>query len=138
MRTKTLYDISNSMLVPVLLGLALIVFWRGHQLPGGGFIAGLIASSAFVLKGDFQESAQFSITNLIYKHGLSIGLGIVLFSGLLGLMNSQAMLQGLWLPEYSLLGLKVHLGTPLLFDFGIFITVTTFCVQTVQYYRELE
>lgn len=138
MKSRTLYDISNSMLAPVLLSLALVVFWRGHQLPGGGFIAGLVASSAFALNGRFQVGHRFSLTSMIYKHGLAIGLGIVLLSGLLGLTKNQAMLQGLWLPEYSLLGLKVHLGTPLLFDFGVFITVTAFCVQTVQYYRELE
>jgi multicomponent Na+:H+ antiporter subunit B len=126
------------MLVPVLLSLSLVVFWRGHQLPGGGFIAGLVASSAFALNGSLQDVPQFSLTKLIYKHGLSIGLGIVLFSGMIGLLSNQSFLQGLWLPEYSLLGLKIHLGTPLLFDFGVFITVTTFCVQTIQYYRELE
>lgn len=138
MKDRSLYDISNGMLVPVLLGLALVVFWRGHQLPGGGFIAGLIASSALVLKGVSQESRGFSLDKLMNNHGLSIGLGIVLLSGLLGLINQQALLQGLWLPEFSVMGLKIHLGTPLLFDFGVFITVTTFCVQTVQYYKELE
>ncbi|MGB0417125.1 MAG: MnhB domain-containing protein, partial [Coraliomargarita sp.] len=39
------------MLFPALLVIALIVFYRGHNLPGGGFIGGLLAASAFILLG---------------------------------------------------------------------------------------
>lgn len=37
------------MLSPLLLITALVVFWRGHQEPGGGFIAGLILAVTLVL-----------------------------------------------------------------------------------------
>ena len=40
----------NRILTPVLLLLALFLLVRGHNLPGGGFIAGLMAAAAFELQ----------------------------------------------------------------------------------------
>ena len=34
---------------PLLLLLSLILLYRGHNLPGGGFIGGLMAASSFIL-----------------------------------------------------------------------------------------
>src|SRR5690606_34795531 len=37
-------------LFPVIVVLAIYVFLRGHDLPGGGFIAGITLSTGFVLQ----------------------------------------------------------------------------------------
>ena len=40
----------DRILTPILLVLAVWLFWRGHNQPGGGFIAALAASAAFQLQ----------------------------------------------------------------------------------------
>jgi multisubunit Na+/H+ antiporter MnhB subunit len=40
----------DRVLTPVLLVLAVFLFMRGHNLPGGGFVAGLAAAAAFQLQ----------------------------------------------------------------------------------------
>jgi multicomponent Na+:H+ antiporter subunit B len=61
---------------------------------------------------------------------IGVGLAVVLVSGLLGMVG-QTFLTGLWLPSFELplLG-KVHLGTPVLFDIGVYLAVIGFVTQT--------
>ena len=40
---------ASDFLLPVLLLFSLFILLRGHYLPGGGFIGGLVAAIAFVL-----------------------------------------------------------------------------------------
>lgn len=121
------------LLHPLLLVLALVAYYRGHHLPGGGFIAGLIAAAAFALLalGDGVAAARRALRCApltLATTGLTIALG----AGLLGLAVRGSLLAGLWLPEFHLplLG-AVHLGTPMLFDAGVFLTVTGFTTQVV-------
>ena len=48
MNTIVLRTASNYLL-PLLLLFSIFILLRGHNLPGGGFIGGLIAAIAFVL-----------------------------------------------------------------------------------------
>ena len=48
MKTLILRTASNYLL-PILLLFSIFILLRGHYLPGGGFVGGLIASIAFVL-----------------------------------------------------------------------------------------
>ena len=48
MKTLILKTASNYLL-PVLLVFSVFILLRGHYLPGGGFVGGLIAAIAFVL-----------------------------------------------------------------------------------------
>jgi len=48
MKTIILRTASNYLL-PILLLFSIFILLRGHYLPGGGFVGGLIASIAFVL-----------------------------------------------------------------------------------------
>jgi multisubunit Na+/H+ antiporter MnhB subunit len=50
MKNSLFLQTALRILVPLLLVASVLVMWRGHQLPGGGFIGGLIASSALVLR----------------------------------------------------------------------------------------
>ena len=40
---------ATRVLVPLILVLSVFVFFRGHNEPGGGFIGGLLAATAFAL-----------------------------------------------------------------------------------------
>lgn len=123
---------ASRLLFPALLLLSLVVFYRGHNLPGGGFIGGLLAASAYLLVGfgaGMQEARRLLRVRPVVLMGL--GLVIAVASGLPSLFQGEVFLTGQWLPTFELPGLgAVHLGTPLLFDLGVFLTVIGFCLHT--------
>lgn len=123
---------TSRLLFPVLIVLALIVFYRGHNLPGGGFIGGLVAASAFILLGlgaSMEQARKALRVNPVAL--MALGLLVALISGCVGLFSGYPFMTGMWLPTFKLplLG-KVHLGTPLLFDLGVFMTVIGFALNT--------
>jgi multisubunit Na+/H+ antiporter MnhB subunit len=118
-------------LLPILVALSLVVLYRGHNQPGGGFIGGLLAAIAVILMSLAFSSGTARMSMRIAPGTLiGVGLAVVLASGLLGLFG-QTFLTGLWLPSFELplLG-KVHLGTPVLFDIGVYLAVIGFVTQT--------
>lgn len=123
---------ASRLLFPALIVLSLIVFYRGHNLPGGGFIGGLLAASAFILLGLGASMEQARRALRVDPVALmALGLLIALVSGLFGLLQGDPFMTGVWLPTFylPLLG-AVHLGTPLLFDLGVFMTVIGFTLHT--------
>ncbi|MGB0369905.1 MAG: MnhB domain-containing protein [Opitutales bacterium] len=129
-----LMSIAARYLVPLLWILSICVLYRGHNLPGGGFIGGLLGASAILLIALVEgwdrakRATPFEpITIMI------IGLSIAILSGFVGIFAGGNFLQGIWLPFFDapLLG-KVKLGTPLLFDVGVYFVVIGFTVKSAQ------
>jgi multicomponent Na+:H+ antiporter subunit B len=108
--------------------LSLWILYRGHNLPGGGFIGGLVGASGFLfydLSGYGRpQKGFFALKPFTF---LTTGLGTAVLSGLPGLLAGKGFLAGFWLPGFTLpmLG-AVHLGTPLVFDVGVYLTVIGF------------
>ena len=104
---------------PILLIISLLVLYRGHNSPGGGFIGGLLAASAYVLYGvafNLQKArARLRVEPVLL---VTIGLSLSLLSGTLGMIRDQAFLAGQWTTVLS-----IKLGTPLLFDVGVYLVV---------------
>ncbi len=124
---------AGKLLFPALLVLSIIELYRGHNLPGGGFIGGLIAAGAFILLGlgiSMEEAARR--LRVEPSTLLVAGLAIAVLSGVPGFFAGKSFMDGLWLPEFHLplLG-GVHLGTPLLFDVGVYFAVIGFSLETV-------
>lgn len=114
-----IFNVMVKGLKPILWIVALWLLLRGHNAPGGGFIAGLVASSAFVLQvlsGGWLSLNKKLRENLFELSG--IGLGIAILSGILSFFSGDPFMTGKWA---SILGTK--LGTPVLFDLGVFIVV---------------
>ncbi len=125
---------SGRILFPWLIVLALIVLYRGHNFPGGGFIGGLLGAAAFILVGlgDGMDEARRRL-RLHPVTVLGIGLGVAVLSGLPGLFGDKhSYFVDQWLPDFTLplLG-EMHIGTPLLFDLGVFIVVIGFVLHSV-------
>jgi len=125
---------SGRILFPWLIVLSLIVLYRGHNLPGGGFIGGLLGAAAFILVGlgDGMDEARRRL-RLSPVTILGIGLGFAILSGLPGLFgDKESYFVDQWLPDFSLplLG-EMHIGTPLVFDAGVYIVVVGFVLHTV-------
>jgi len=110
-------------LMPLLLLYAFFLLWRGHNAPGGGFVGGLVAASAFVLYS-LTAGVEASRRALRVHPStlLNLGLGVALVSGLPGTVLHGSFMTALW----GTLGAgeaALTLGTPLLFDVGVFLAV---------------
>lgn len=109
-------------LLPLLLLFSVFLLTRGHNEPGGGFVGGLVAAAAFALYAIADGVAMARQTLRLQPTSL-IGLGLLLAvaSGLLALVTGQPFMTGLWSTQsVPVLG---KLGTPLLFDVGVYFTV---------------
>ncbi len=108
-------------LVPLMLLFSVFLFFAGHEEPGGGFVGGLVASAAFALYAiafSVEGARRALIVTPLQLMGA--GLSFVIVSGLYGLLQGEAFLTGFW----SDLELPVgSIGTPVTFDFGIYLGV---------------
>lgn len=128
---SVLLSTATRYLVPLLLALSLILLYRGHNLPGGGFIGGLMAATSVILyayaRGWAEAEKRLPIDPLFL---MASGLALAMLSGLPGVFIGDMYMKGLWLPPFKvfLLG-KVKLGTPFLFDVGVYLVVIGFAVK---------
>lgn len=113
---------ASRLLLPLLLLFSLFLLLRGHYDPGGGFVGGLVAASAFILYALTYGTAAVRETLPIGPRRLvGVGLATALVSAMAGLFAGDPVLRGLWLSRpVPALGL---LGTPLLFDVGVYLAV---------------
>lgn len=103
---------------------SLIVLLSGHNEPGGGFIGGLIAASAFALYG--IACGVGPVRRAIYFHPISIagfGMFMAALSGLPSLFNGVPYLTGLWWFPKLAENVELALSTPLVFDIGVWLVV---------------
>lgn len=116
--------VATRFMLPLLLLFSVFLLLRGHNEPGGGFSGGLVAASAFVLYG-FAYGVPEARRALGVDPRSFIGAGLLaaVGSGLLALAGNRPMLTGLWaevdVPSFGTL----HLGTPLVFDAGVYLVV---------------
>lgn len=111
-------------LFPVVITFAVYLFMRGHDMPGGGFSAGLTMSIAFLLQylagGTRWAEDRIRILPLRW---MGMGLLAAMLTGMgawaLGYPFLTSHFQYLELP---LVG-KVPAATALLFDLGVFLLV---------------
>ncbi len=121
---------ATRLLMPLMLLFALFALFRGHNEPGGGFIGGLIAASAFVLYAVAEGTTQARrILRVDPRTLLGSGLLLGLISGVPGALGSEPYMTGIWLTE-AIPGLG-KAGTPLLFDLGVFMVVVGFVLTVV-------
>lgn len=113
---------TNRAIMGILLVFSVFLLLRGHNLPGGGFSGGLVAASAFALHAlacgvpSARRMLFFDPRTLI-----GIGLAIALLSGAPALLDHLPYLTGLW--DQTPLPVIGKLGTPLVFDAGVYFVV---------------
>ena len=104
-----------------LLAVAGYYFFRGHNHPGGGFVGGLLIAA--VISSQMLGQGVKAESSGSYLSWAALGLLITIASGFVGtfLNSSDPYLTSYWSPiKIPLLG---KLGTPLIFDLGIMLTV---------------
>ena len=116
--------VTARVLVPLLLLFSLFMLLRGHNLPGGGFVGGLVAASAFVLYV-LTAGVRASRQVLYVEPHTLLGLGLVCAygTGLLALVLGEPFLTSLWVDLHIPVLGDVHLGSTLPFDIGVMLVV---------------
>jgi multicomponent K+:H+ antiporter subunit A len=120
--------VAARLLLPIALVVTLYIFMRGHNQPGGGFIAGLITAVTLVLQ--YMATGQSRAEALLRADGgrrfvrwIGIGLGIAGLTGVGAFFFGQPFLTSAHgHPDIPLLG-ALPLATAALFDLGVYITV---------------
>lgn len=111
-------------LLPLLVLFSIFLLIRGHHEPGGGFIGGLVAASAVglcALAFDAPTARRMMIAEPHHLAGL--GLLTALASGIPGLLEGAPYLTAVW-ASTDVPGIgHLEVGTPLLFDVGVYFTV---------------
>jgi multicomponent Na+:H+ antiporter subunit B len=116
--TSLILRTASRALMPLLLLYGLFLLMRGHNAPGGGFAGGLVVAAAYALHS-FAFGIEAARRAVVVDPSRLIGTGLLLAlgSGLLPLLTGKPFLKTLWVwPE-------IGLGTPMLFDLGVFLVV---------------
>lgn len=120
---STILSMGIRILIPLFMLFSLYLLFRGHNAPGGGFVAGLVASTGFALYainyGAERTRKRFSLNPLFL---IALGLLIAVLSGLIPLLVGETFMQGLWLEEITV-PIMGKPGTPILFDIGVYLLV---------------
>ncbi|MCA0872453.1 monovalent cation/H+ antiporter subunit A [Seohaeicola saemankumensis] len=116
--------VATRVMMPIALMVAAYIFFRGHNLPGGGFIAGLIAAIAVIMQYMASGFGWAAERQRIPYHGI-IGSGVLVaavtgmgawFNGLPFLTSAFGYVHIEPLEEFEL-------ATAALFDLGVFLAV---------------
>ena len=113
-----------SVFFPVMLMVAIYIFLRGHNLPGGGFIAGLIAAVALIVQY-LASGIEWSSQRLGFnKHALiAIGVIIATVTGLGSMIFGYPFLTSTFTYlNWPIVG-KFEIASAMLFDLGVFLVV---------------
>ncbi|MCD1647850.1 Na+/H+ antiporter subunit B [Marinobacter adhaerens] len=138
MKTNTLILHTAALaIMPLQLMFSVFLLLRGHDEPGGGFIGGLVAASAFVLYAFvFGAESTRKLLRVSPRDILAAGLLFGLASTIPAFWTGQAMLTALWwevpLPGDGYL----KLSTVLIFDIGVYLavlgTLMTFVISLME------
>ena len=113
-----IFQTAARLLMPLLLVFSVFLLLRGHNEPGGGFVGGLVGAAAFALYAiafGVQRARQALLVRPLTL--LGVGLLTALVSGLPAAFRGQPFLAALWASG------PLAVGTPVLFDVGVFLVV---------------
>ncbi|MDO3720492.1 monovalent cation/H+ antiporter subunit A [Marinobacter sp. chi1] len=111
-------------MLPLALMVSVYIFLRGHNLPGGGFIAGLITSIALILQ--YVASGMVWTQDRVpfkYHNVIGIGLLFAVIAGAGSLAFGYPFLTSTFgYITWPVVG-KFEVASALVFDLGVYLTV---------------
>ncbi len=125
-------------IMPVVLLVGFYIFLRGHNEPGGGFIAGLIVSIAVVMQYMASGFAWTSARLRYPYHGV-IGAGVLVagFTGIGSWFVAKPFLTSdftyVRIPPFQ----EFELATAALFDLGVFLAVVGAVMLSLESFSRL-
>ena len=127
-RQPLMLRVAARIVLPLALVASVYIFWRGHNLPGGGFIAGLVTAIALVLQyvalgQDRAEAVLHAGGGRRYTRWIGTGLAIAALTGIGAFVFGRPFLTSAFgHPVVPVLG-ELPLATAALFDLGVYVTV---------------
>lgn len=98
---------------------SLFLLWRGHNDPGGGFSGGLVAAAALTLHLlAFGVPATKKLLRVSSFSLIGFGLLIAALSATSSMLAGKPFMTSMWMDIGG-----THVGTPMLFDLGVYILV---------------
>lgn len=123
-RHPMMFVMASRIALPLTLTVGIYLFLRGHNQPGGGFIAALVVAIAFLLQ---YLAAGYDWTDRRRRFGehqmIALGVLVAMATGLGALAFGANFLTSTF--DYFSLPLigKFELASAMLFDTGVFLTV---------------
>ncbi len=117
-------SVVSQSLLPLALLVSAYIFLRGHNMPGGGFIAGLITSVA-IIQQYIAHGVDWIKARMKLDYQLMIGSGITIaaLTGLGSWFFDRPFLTS-WFDHFHLpLVGEFELASAMLFDLGVYLTV---------------
>lgn len=139
--TTTIMKTTARVVVPIVFVVAISLLLQGHNLPGGGFIGGVLTTAGFVLIYvayglDYVEigvldrevesgTGIFAHRSVLaYRRTFVLGLAIALGSGVAGMLVAEPFLtQTYTIVEGVPLYHELELASALVFDVGVYLVV---------------
>jgi multicomponent K+:H+ antiporter subunit A len=123
-RHPLMFVMATRILLPLVLAAGIFIFLRGHNQPGGGFIAALVVAIAFLLQYlasgfDWTDARRRVGEHMLIASGVLIAMATGLGSLVFGANFLTSAFDYFQVP---LVG-EVELATALLFDIGVFAVV---------------
>jgi multisubunit Na+/H+ antiporter MnhB subunit len=120
---SSILQTATRFLMPLLLLFALFLLLRGHNEPGGGFVGGLVVGASFVLYA-MAYGVDAGRRALLVDPSTLLGGGllIALISGVPAILIGLPFMTALW-TTVDVGSRVLDLGTPLVFDVGVFLAV---------------
>ncbi|MCH6235639.1 Na+/H+ antiporter subunit B [Cognataquiflexum rubidum] len=117
-----IFKTASTYLLPLLLLFSIFILLRGHYLPGGGFVGGLMAAIAFLIHSfafGLKETQKIIKINPGYL--MPIGLFFAVGAAMAPYFIGAPILKGLWFEEpFRFIGM---VGSALFFDIGVYLVV---------------
>ena len=109
-------------ILPLMLLFSIFLLLRGHNEPGGGFVGGLVAASAFALYAfAFHVDEARRALRVDPRTLIGVGLLLAVSSAIIPLFYADPFMTGKWASQpLPVLG---KVGTPVLFDIGVYLVV---------------
>ena len=121
MKSSPILDITLRWLIVLLGMVSFFLLLRGHNEPGGGFSGGLLAASAVIIMTiAYGASAGRKLLHFQPLSYIAVGLIISVLASLF--QWDIAFMSSIWI-KLPLGFTTFELGTPLLFDLGVYIVV---------------
>ncbi len=120
------------LVLPVLILFSVHLMLRGHNAPGGGFIAGLMTAAAIVLQYvAFSDDYVRQRLRINYRALLAVGLALAGGTGLAGMVYGSAFLEHRFGHFHLPLLGDMELTTALPFDLGVYAVVVGMTLMVI-------
>lgn len=122
--TSLILRTATRLVFALMLLLSVFLLLRGHNEPGGGFIGGLVAAIGFILYAiAYDTDSARHILHMPPRMVMAVGLLVAGLAGILGLVAGDPILTSHWADFEAPIFGHTSLGTPLIFDIGVYMVV---------------